>query len=389
MFAAVSQASKLQQALNHAASNTVIQVMQNISFTALPTALPIKGGVTIRGDRRRTLLGPQLSLLVDSGVVPQASPQSNSLTAFLEGLGTRGVGASPLIHGNTFLENVHSITADGSSYSRYAAWDNLLLSTLIGANIDMHGSGPDHDGGVGGAGAEVLRNTFRDTQYPNFPVRGYPCNGGLDVFRGNVALQPLASAIEWQGGGAVPPSYMRIDSRFSVPDLLSNSAQILPVGDFDGDHKDDLFLATGAAWYYAPAANAEWRFLSTKTDTINSLLFGDFDGDGRTDVFTQVGDNWMVSLGGVPRGKSSRIAPTIGPLRALVTALIRCWISLSVTLWATTARTYFTRMARIGMCLTEVWELSSSLGHFGGHRGAPATKPSGHALKRCGQSCRS
>lgn len=418
VFVPVSQASELQQALHDAAPNTVIQIMQDISFTALPTALPIKSGVTIRGDRRRTLLGPQLSLSVDSGVVPQASPQSNSLTAFLEALGTNvrvtglrirgpsrndcndnpdascsqhgvagfitsvanenvkividhndmsdwtraaidlysylgeprtcpqpvtqlwnvviarnfihdnrqshnnpkscpnnektcsdadgygiaaGWGASPLIPGNTFLENVHSITADGSAYSSYAAWDNLLLSTLLGANIDMHGSGPDHDGGVGGAGAEVLRNTFRDTQYPNFSVRGYPCNGGLDVFRGNVALQPVASAIEWQGGGAVPPSYMRIDSRFSVPDLLSNNAQMLSVGDFDGDHKDDLFLATGAAWYYAPAANAEWRFLSAKSDPVNSLLFGDFDGDGRTDVFTQVGDDWMVSWGGRSR----------------------------------------------------------------------------------------
>jgi hypothetical protein len=72
----------------------------------------------------------------------------------------------------------------------------------------------------------------------------------------------------------------------------------LGVGDFDGDGFDDVFLATGAAWYYAPQGNAEWRFLNAQTDPIGNLLFGDFDGDGRTDVFTQHGRDWVVSWGG-------------------------------------------------------------------------------------------
>jgi hypothetical protein len=72
----------------------------------------------------------------------------------------------------------------------------------------------------------------------------------------------------------------------------------LAVGDFDGDGRDDLFLATGAAWYYAPEGNAEWRFLSARSDGISALRFGDFDGDRRTDVFTQRGRDWLVSWGG-------------------------------------------------------------------------------------------
>jgi hypothetical protein len=72
----------------------------------------------------------------------------------------------------------------------------------------------------------------------------------------------------------------------------------LGVGDFDGDGFDDVFLATGAAWYYAPQANAEWRFLSAQSDPIGNLLFGDFDGDGRTDIFTQHGRDWLVSWAG-------------------------------------------------------------------------------------------
>jgi FG-GAP-like repeat len=142
------------------------------------------------------------------------------------------------------------------------------------------------------------------------PMRGYPCDGEPDNFHGNVVLQGIETAINWEVGGP-PPAYLKIDSRFvTQPSLLPppppgpppfsllDPTRRLGVGDFDGDGKDDLFLATGAGWYYAPGANAEWRFLSAKTETINNLLFGDFDGDGRTDVFTQVGENWMVSWGG-------------------------------------------------------------------------------------------
>ena len=79
---------------------------------------------------------------------------------------------------------------------------------------------------------------------------------------------------------------------------MPNPTLAFLVGDFDGDGKDDLFMATGSGWYYSPAGNAEWRFLSAKTETLGSVLLGDFDGDGRTDVFTQIGDKWLVSWGG-------------------------------------------------------------------------------------------
>ncbi|HJT88403.1 MAG TPA: VCBS repeat-containing protein, partial [Bryobacteraceae bacterium] len=59
-----------------------------------------------------------------------------------------------------------------------------------------------------------------------------------------------------------------------------------------------LFLTTGTAWYYAPGAAAEWRFLSARTDKLDSLLLGDFDGDGRTDVVKISGGYLMVSWGG-------------------------------------------------------------------------------------------
>jgi hypothetical protein len=85
-----------------------------------------------------------------------------------------------------------------------------------------------------------------------------------------------------------------VTSQFSIPD----PTRFLLVGDFDGDGKDDVFMATGAGWYYSPGGNAEWRFLSAKTELADTLLIGDFDADGRADVFTQIGDTWMVSWGG-------------------------------------------------------------------------------------------
>lgn len=424
MFVSVAQAADLQRALAEAGPNSVIQIVGDIAFPALASALPIKSGVTIRGDRRGVLLGPQLSLSVDSGVVPKSSL---GFTGLLEALGdnvritglrirgpsradcgddpdascsqhavagvitevanddvklvidhndmsdwTRaaidlytwlgepspptcgqpplyrarnvviarnfihdnrqrgnnapggsdadgygvaaGWGAHPMIAGDTFLDNVHSVTSDGTPFAGYTVQDSLFLSpgsfSHASANIDMHGSGADHDGGIGGSGVDVLRNTFLDGADQVFSMRGYPCDGEPDNFQFNVVQQGVQSAINWEVGGP-PPAYLKIDSRFVTlpspfpsppagppPFSLLDPTQRLGVGDFDGDGTDDLFLATGAGWYYAPGANAEWRFLSAKTETINNLLFGDFDGDGRTDVFTQVGENWMVSWGG-------------------------------------------------------------------------------------------
>ncbi len=424
MFVSVAQAAALQRALAEAGPNSVIQIVGDIAFPALASALAMKSGVTIRGDRRGVLLGPQLSLSVDSGVVPKSSL---GFTGFLEALGdnvritglrirgpsradcddnpdascsqhavagvitevanddvklvidhndmsdwTRaaidlytwlgepspptcgqpplyrarnvviarnfihdnrqrgnnapggsdadgygvaaGWGAHPMIAGDTLLDNVHSVTSDGTPFAGYTVQDSLFLSpgsfSHASANIDMHGSGADHDGGIGGSGVDVLRNTFLDGADQVFSMRGYPCDGELDNFQFNVVQQGVESAINWEVGGP-PPAYLKIDSRFVTlpsplpsppagppPFSLLDPTQRLGVGAFDGDGKDDLFLATGAGWYYAPGANAEWRFLSAKTETINNLLFGDFDGDGRTDVFTQVGENWMVSWGG-------------------------------------------------------------------------------------------
>ena len=121
-----------------------------------------------------------------------------------------------------------------------------------------------------------------------------PCSNAVDRFHDNVTLQGKGAAVSWCAGGSLP-AFLQVSSKFG----LSNPTQRLGVGDFDGDGTNDLFLATGAGWYFAPARHAEWRFLSSKTETLDRIPLGDFDGDGRSDVFTLQEQNWMVSWGGI------------------------------------------------------------------------------------------
>ena len=237
-----------------------------------------------------------------------------------------GSGSIPLIEGNTFLMNRHAIASDGTDFSGYEAFYNLVLSSVPGypkkvttqreQDFDMHGTGPADDkkcpggpplsvlalicngtsacGGCAGQYINIGWNTFLGTAlrlstHYSFFLRGTPSFKA--VFHDNIVRQSHGDAIENAGA----PSKLT----FAANDFGSaNPTDKLAVGDFDGDGKDDLFLATGAAWYYSPAGKVEWRFLNAQTDALDSLLFGDFDGDGRTDVFKLQGQDWMVSWGG-------------------------------------------------------------------------------------------
>jgi len=223
-----------------------------------------------------------------------------------DGYGVVTYDGYPYVEGNTFISNRHAIAASHSPFTAYRAWFNLVLSSApdygdlfrfghhYQQDFDVHGTyqdGCDQCGGPAGEYAEIARNTFLGQNRPNFDLRGnptYPC-----TFHDNVSLLPYNDAIRNQSGAG---GLIVTNNRFNV----SNPTGRLGVGDFDGDGIQDLFLATGAAWYYAPAGK-EWRYLNAQTDGIDNLLFGDFDGDGRTDVFTQHDYNWEVSWGGASR----------------------------------------------------------------------------------------
>jgi hypothetical protein len=218
-------------------------------------------------------------------------------------------------------------------------------------DFDVHGTGKGNHQGYGWQGSfrvDIAANTFlgEDWHRPNFELRGHPCTAAY--FRDNVSLQ---TADDDDGFPAIylhdigKPDLDMIDTGSSAPARARSPVSVMPsipnsdvnanmlwtsnnqfgegtkfgnasvpysnptdklkVGDLDGDGLEDLFLATGTAWYYSPGGKAEWRSLGAKEQTADELLFGDFDCDGRTDVFTQMIDhqtgrfNWMVSWAGI------------------------------------------------------------------------------------------
>lgn len=222
-------------------------------------------------------------------------------------------GAYPLIEGNTFVSNRHAIAADGEANTGYRASRNLVLAdaprqgnflySWYEHDFDMHGYVPgDHNyGGIAGWYTRIAGNTFLGTNRDNFSLRGVPCY--LAEFHSNVSLRSRGGAIDYYlppPGYGPSPAWLSVEgNEFESP----NPTDRLGVGDFDGDGREDTFLATGAARYYAPGGEADWRYLNNSGAKLDELLLGDFDGDGRTDVLTQGGRDWWVSWGGISRSE--------------------------------------------------------------------------------------
>jgi parallel beta-helix repeat protein len=195
-----------------------------------------------------------------------------------------GGGANPLVRGNLFFHNVHSLTADGHGANGYVARDNLVTRWVIPGRpwtsnqfFDVHGTGDPHHwmGGRSGDIFDVAWNTFLSHDHRNFGQRGTPCRHTL--YRNNVSVQGPA-AVETHSDP--PTTLIKSGNKFNASDPLNK----LGVGDFDGDGLSDIFLATAATWWYSSGGRSEWRFLNRMPELIDTLRFGDFDGDRRTDI---------------------------------------------------------------------------------------------------------
>lgn len=243
------------------------------------------------------------------------------------GYGVRvGAHGYALIEKNTFDYNRHAIAHTGgrgfevAGYgpeTGYRARLNLVLpgharqcrgwGCVISwqtHHFDVHGT---KNGGIGswfsdtlyndgwaGEFIEVTGNAFLTTKGLPFKVRGTP--SGKAVFRDNVVVARSTTIGAW-----APVEDHSDRDNVEVGDNIFVSTpcprEQVAVGDFDGDGRDDVFLATGTSWYLSYGAKTEWRFLNESGIRLRDLVLIDHDGDGRTDALRQVDGSWFISSG--------------------------------------------------------------------------------------------
>ncbi len=234
-----------------------------------------------------------------------------------------GHGAVLYAQGNVFYMNLDAISSDPQSETAYYAHDNFILSeapalTWNGHNpwgsdqaFDAHGSdgsgSSTYSGGTAGSLFDIGWNTFLLMTHRNFALRGTPCLAAN--VHDNVATNgPLSIEAEY-----TPFSPLPANNAWNVSDPTAD----LAVGDFDGDHVDDLFVGTGQTWWFSSGGRSEWRLLNRMTETASHLRFGDFDGDGRTDVVRAIGSGLQVSWAGISAWQSLTTTPRTVPISDL------------------------------------------------------------------------
>jgi hypothetical protein len=226
-------------------------------------------------------------------------------------------GAYALIERNVFDFNRHAIAADGREGTGYKAYKNLILKgggvhRCVAGNctythqFDMHGrddcgfwdlfSDTLFNCGLAGEYMDIRYNSFQYTNDNAFRLRGTPklwdtpgINAGAFVVSNVFAHDDLDGALSQTESG------LHTQGNIVGVDTLGEYG----VGDFDGDGRDDLFLATGRTWWYSSSGKMHWVYLNTSSKRLHEVALGNFDDDKRCDVFTTSANQWVISSGGM------------------------------------------------------------------------------------------
>ena len=216
-----------------------------------------------------------------------------------------GHGAWARIFRNVFDFNRHAIATPGDT-GGYAAEHNLVLKgggnhgTLLNRythSFDVHGTGCWWSEDLcGDAGRQFwfLANAFQYRNDNAIKLRGKPDIGAH--ISENVFPHP---GLEADSGDDAINLYTRENVEIGPGNVIDfDSFGRYGVCDFDGDKVDDLFLATGATWWFSSSGEYPWTHLSAKKQRLNEVRLGYFDGDLRCDVLVERDGLWLISRGG-------------------------------------------------------------------------------------------
>jgi hypothetical protein len=241
---------------------------------------------------------------------------------------TVGKGAFATIMGNVFDFNRHAVASDGFAKSGYIARFNYVLQGgfkqdgFYNQHFDVHGTNDTNGdnvstgyGGTAGDYYEVAYNAIHGDQgyyclffcvktRPAVMLRGKPTtgmhfdanvvvHGDLD---GAVSLKMEKGDTGW-GEDHDDFNFDAAGNQFGT----SRSGD-LATGDFDGDRRTDVFVATGTAWFFSRGGQEEWEFLHASNKLTRELGFADIDNDGTTDVLYRDG---VGNLGFLKSGRVS------------------------------------------------------------------------------------
>jgi hypothetical protein len=227
-----------------------------------------------------------------------------------------GLGAYALIQRNVFDLNRHAIEANGDA-GGYTAERNLVLKGggyhgygEYTHQFDVHGTENCAIKGLSGAawncghaaGTMVYReNAFQYTSGVALRIRGTP-RVTANIERNVFAHKRIEDSFLYPGAIHLNQGRENIEIGTGPQ---ANIARVDPfahygVCDFDGDGKDDLFLATGVTWWYSSGGELQWSYLNAATEQLDQVRLGYFDDDLRCDVLAENTGNgaWEISSGG-------------------------------------------------------------------------------------------